>query len=172
MSPLYVTSVGTVRAPDSYESLGFIGPGDGRWRGPQRDVEPGATPLPALRSTSGVAPGSTVLLARRRRHRCRMLSPCSSASRVRSLRSPAAPPVDSSCARCALAFIDGVGRTIPHCAFVSLEVFGRYLRKSLARPPVPETVPADKLSFCPDCDMRRVVPSVRHSPHSSRARPS
>src|SRR4030095_15547581 len=105
-------------------------------------------------------------------HRRRMLPPCSSASRVRSLRSPAAPPLDSSCARCALAFIDGVGRTIPHCAFVSLEVLGRYLRKSIAGPPVPETVPADKLSFCPDLRhaARSALPSVIQTHHPPQGR--
>jgi hypothetical protein len=56
MSPLYVTSAGTVSLPQSRESLEFVRSTNLRCCGPPSEVEPGATPLSALCSTQGSLP--------------------------------------------------------------------------------------------------------------------
>ena len=63
MSPLSVTSAGTVRSCHPFESREFVGSTARRGRGPHHEVEPGATPLSALCSAQGVTPGSTVSVA-------------------------------------------------------------------------------------------------------------
>jgi hypothetical protein len=103
MSPLRVTSDGTALARYSHESRLYLPLGP-------RALEDRIVTLnrerPRFRrfAPPGVAPGSTVQSwdCTRRRHRRRMLSPGSAASRVPELRSAASAALDPASARCSM----------------------------------------------------------------------